>query len=131
MTPPAGFVSLDDHRGNYDFRAVSPDGVVIAAQELRHEPEGDLSFWTRAVENELRGRSGYALLETRDVATGNGVVGKQLRFGHDEGGTPYLYYVSVFVTDDHIYVVEAGGEKDLMARSETKIAAAVKTLDAD
>src|SRR5690606_14571251 len=48
MTPPPGFVSLDDFRGDYDFRAVSPDGLVVSAQELDHEPKGDLAFWTRA-----------------------------------------------------------------------------------
>ncbi len=131
MTPPPGFVSLDDYRGEFDFRAVSPDGLVISAQELDHEPEGDLAFWTRAIENELRGRSGYALLETRDVRTNDGVPGKQLRFGHDEGGTPYLYYVSVFVTDDCIYLVEAGGEKKLLSKHEASLDAAMRSLDAD
>jgi hypothetical protein len=128
-TPP-GFVELDDQE-LYDYRATSADGIVIGVRELDNDPEGGLDFWARAVENQLRNRGGYALIETRAVKSKDGVTGKQFRFGHDESGTPHLYYLTVFVTPDTIQLVEIGGTKALMLAhaSETDLAVANFAVD--
>lgn len=117
---PKGFVELDESSG-YDFRATSADGLVIAAREIDNDPESGLTFWSRAVENAMRQRGGYALLETRDSAIAGGVPARQLRFGHDEGSRPHLYYVTLAVTDGAIYLLEAGGEKSLVERERARI----------
>ena len=114
-TPP-GFVELDETDSAYAYRAMTADGLVIAAREIDHEPKGELDFWVQAIENRLRQRGGYALLETRPVTCRSGQTGKQLRFGHDEGSRPLLYTVTIFVTDDTIYLIEAGGTKELMEK---------------
>jgi hypothetical protein len=123
-TTPPGFVELEDQEA-YDYRATNADGLVLAVREIDHEPKGQMAFWTRAIENRMRQRGGYALLGTRDVKSKNGLDGKQLRFGHDESGTPHLYYVTVFVTDKHIFVLEAGGTKELMEKNAADVDAAV------
>ena len=128
-TPP-GFVELEDDR-SYDYRATTADGLVIAVREVEHEPQGELSFWMRAIENQLRRRGGYALLETRDVKTNSGAKGKQLRFGHDEHGKPHLYTVTIFVTDDSIFLMEAGGSKKLMEKHASQVDWAVRNLVID
>ncbi|HEY3494258.1 MAG TPA: serine/threonine protein kinase [Polyangiaceae bacterium] len=115
---PRGFVELEDQE-SYDYRATSADGLVIGVREIDNEPRGELDFWARAIENQLRGRRGYALLETREIRSKDGVPGKQFRFGHDEGQTPHLYYLSVFVTPKRIQILEVGGTKELMAKSST------------
>ena len=126
-TPP-GFVELDEPDGEYAYRAMTADGLVIAAREIDHEPKGELDFWVRAIENRLRQRGGYALLETRQVTCRSGQTGKQLRFGHDEGSRPHLYAVSVFVTEDTIYVIEAGGTKELMEKHAEQVDWAVQNF---
>ncbi len=126
-TPP-GFVELDEADSAYAYRAMTADGLVIAAREMDHEPKGELDFWVRAVENRLRQRGGYALLETRPITCRSGQTGKQLRFGHDEGSRPHLYTVSVFVTDDTIYVIEAGGTKELMEKHADQVDWAVQNF---
>lgn len=126
LTPPPGFVEVKG--APYTFRASTADGLVISVRELEHEPKGDLEFWASAVENELRLDRGYALLSTQDVKTNQGLVGKQLRFGHDEEARPHLYWVSVFVTDSHLYVVEAGGTQELMEANEATLTAALAGL---
>lgn len=127
---PRGFVELDDqHR--YDYRATSADGLVIGVRELDNDVKGELSFWTRAIENQLRSRGGYALLETRDVKSKDGVAGKQLRFGHDEGATPHLYYLSVFVTPKHIELIEIGGTKELVTQNLAAVELAVASFSVD
>lgn len=124
QTPP-GFVELDEEDSAYEYRAIDADGLVLAVREIDHEPRGELDFWVRAIENQMRQRGGYALLDTRDVSCRTGEKGKQLRFGHDEGAKPYLYWVTVFVTKPTIYVLEAGGPKDLMTKREADLEAAV------
>lgn len=115
-TPP-GFVELDEDHSAYDYRATTADGLVVAVRQIEHDPKGDLTFWLKAIENQMRERGGYALLETKDVRSADGVAGKQLRFGHDdESNEPHLYYLSIFVTDESIFVVEAGGTKELVTR---------------
>jgi hypothetical protein len=128
-TPP-GFVELEDQEA-YDYRATTADGLVIAVREIKHEPRGQMDFWTRAIENRMRQRGGYALLGTRDVKTKAGVDGKQLRFGHDESGTPHLYYVTLFLTDKHIFLLEAGGTKEQMDKHASEIDYAVVNFKID
>lgn len=128
-TPP-GFVELPDQDA-YDYRATTADGVVIGIRELDHEPEGELGFWVAAIEKQLRERRGYALLETRDVATASGLSGKQLRFGHDQGKDPHLYFVAVFIEEagllsgSKLYLIEAGGKKELMEQQAEQLEYAI------
>jgi hypothetical protein len=119
-TPP-GFVELTDRYGKNEYRATTADGVVIGVRAFDNEPKGELSFWTRAVENKMRELGGYALLETRQVTSRSGLKGNQLRFGHDEGKEPHLYYVTVFANADRVFLLEAGGTKPQIQRFEGQI----------
>jgi hypothetical protein len=119
VTPP-GFIELEEP-GVYDYRATTADGLVIAARELDNPSQGELSFWTRAIENQLRKGEGYALLETRKIQSKDGVPGTELRFGQDQGNTPHLYYVALFATPSKLCLVEVGGTKDLIARNAARI----------
>jgi hypothetical protein len=120
-TPP-GFVDLgDDRYPDDEYRATTAEGVVLGVRAFENEPKGDIGFWSKVIENRMRENGGYALLEKRDVKSRNGLPGKQLRFGHDEGRTPHLYYLSVFVDDDHVYLLEAGGTKEQVERQKEQI----------
>lgn len=127
---PKGFVELEDQE-LYDYRATTADGLVIGVRELDNEPEGELAFWARAIENQLRNNGGYALLETREVKSKDGVTGRQFRFGHDEGKTPHLYYVSIFVTPDTIQLLEVGGTKELVTKHAAEVDYAVANFSVD
>jgi len=133
---PKGFVELDE-QGSYDQRATTPDGLVLAGREIENDPEGDLAFWSRAVENQMRLRGGYALLGKRPVRTASGRVGEELRFGHDEGNRPHLYYVALFVTegtfwsDGTIYLIEAGGPRELVEKNTASIDWAIANARVD
>ena len=123
-TTPQGFVELEDQEA-YDYRATTADGLVIAVREIDHDPKGEVNFWVRAIENRMRQRGGYALVGTKDVKTQSELGGKQLRFGHDESGKPHLYYVTIFVTPDHIFLLEAGGTKELMDKGGPELDQAI------
>ena len=114
-TPPS-FVELNDQKPSYDYRATTADGVVLGARAIDNDPKGTLAFWSEAIERRLRTMGGYALLEKRAVSCLGGMTGTQLRFGHDEGATPHVYVVSIFVADSRIFLLEAGGTKEQMER---------------
>lgn len=127
-TPP-GFVELDADYDNYDYRATTADGLVLGVREVEHDPKGDLDFWVRAIENELRSRGGYALIESKPVKNVQGLSGRQLWFGHDEGQKPHLYMVTLFVTEGWIYLVEAGGTKEQVDKQRQQIRWAVDNFE--
>ena len=123
---PSGFVELKEQQdAGYAYRATSADGLVIAVRQLDNDPKGEISFWEQAIENQLRQRAGYSLLEKRDAKSADGTPGRQLRFGHDEGKTPHLYYVALFVNDRHLYLLEQGGTKELVEAHAADLEGAV------
>ena len=56
LAPPPAFGALDG--GAYDYRAATPQGVVVAARSEKNKPHADLDFWSRAVDARLA-REGY------------------------------------------------------------------------
>jgi hypothetical protein len=119
---PNGFVELerqDSH--HYDYRAVHPDGIVSSVRVIRNRPKGDLAFWTRAVENQLREVKGYRLIEQTTVKNRENLTGNLLKFGHDEGKQPHLYRVALFLHDDDLFILEQGGTKELIAAHEGEL----------
>ena len=126
---PKGFVELKDQEDRgYDYRATTADGLVIAVREIDNDPEGPIEFWSRAIQNTMRQRGGYALLDKRDVTNVDGLAGRQLRFGHDEASKPDLYYVTLYVTPKKLYLLEAGGSKQQMESHEAQLDWSVKNF---
>jgi hypothetical protein len=126
-TPP-GFVDLGDRYPHGEYRATTADGVVLGVRAYDNDPKGELAFWARSLERRMREVGGYALLDKRPVSARGGLVGTQMRFGHDEGKEPYLYEIVLFVTDAKIFVLEAGGTKTEMAKQEAQLDWAVKSF---
>lgn len=126
-TPP-GFVDLGDRYGRHEYRATTADGVIIGIRDFDNEPKGEMAFWARALERRTREMAGYALLDKRDVTTRTGLKGVQMRFGHDEGKVPYLYHLVLFVTDDKVFVLEAGGAKAEVVKQEAQIEWAIRNF---
>lgn len=124
-TPP-GFVDLGDHYPDGEYRATTADGAVIGIRAFDNDPKGELTFWSRALENRMRETSGYALLTKHAVTSRSGLAGTELDFGHDEGNTPHLYRIALYVTDKTIFVIEAGGAKAEMEHQAAQIDWAIK-----
>jgi len=130
LTTPARFLELEEEEASdYRYRASSADGVVIAVRELEIDPArgGDLQFWVDATQSQIRGRRGYALLEQAEVETSAG-KGHQMRFGRDERGRTYRYWLTVVLTEHALYVIEAGGPSDKFEAHQPAVEAAIKSL---
>lgn len=105
---PEGFVNQPS--GHFPFRAVAPDGTVIAVRERANEAKGDLDYWTEVFRLEMTEGKGYKLVETADVKSSDGVAGKLMRFEVAQDEIPFAYQLALYVTEKTIISVEAGVE---------------------
>jgi hypothetical protein len=111
MRTPAGFAVLPDQQ-EYVYRATSADRVVLAVRVEKNEPRANLDFWFDVLDGNLR-RSGYAPEgEIRQVRAGSGQAGRQIRYTREVAGRSNRFWLTVFVTESKVWVVEAGGDAD-------------------
>jgi hypothetical protein len=122
-----GMVALENQR-DFDWRATTPEGVVVGIRVVEDEKRGDLAFWTQAVTLQLRDVTGYALLESAETTSADGTKGRLLKFGHDEDGKPYVYWVAIFPAQSRLFLVETGGPKDLFDRARPNVEWTMKTI---
>ncbi len=129
---PERFVNLNEdselRREQYAYRATTPDGVVVGVQRLDLRVNSALAFWSEAVMRRLRDQQGYALLGEEDVSAASGERGHLMRFGRDVEGHAYRYTVGLFVTESHIWVVEAGGREDAYTPLEADIERSIRAM---
>jgi hypothetical protein len=119
-TPPE-MIELKDQDPPFAYRAMTPDGVVVAVRVVDDDRKTDLAFWENAIRLRMKELAGYALLRVKDITSRDGTKGKELRFGHDENGKPYVYRVRVLVAQGRVFVVEAGGAKAQMDRYDSTV----------
>lgn len=123
----SGFVELEN-QADYAYRSTTPEGVVFGIRVVPDEKRGDLAFWSRALTLQMRDVSEYALLDTSDVKSLDGTAGKLLKFGHDEDAKPYSYWLAIFMAQDRLYLVEAGGSKEQTDRFRPQIEWMMKSV---
>jgi hypothetical protein len=127
LQAPAGFASLDDDRKDFDFRATSAKGVVVGVRSEPNDLKANVDFWTDALDLRLR-REGYAAQAAKVVTTPQGLTGKQIRYLRDEDQRPYCYWLTVFATNDRVYVVEAGGDKQAFDPATAEVEQSIASL---
>ena len=119
----------DDYRSvEYELHATSVDGVVVGVRRVEHDVEGTLTFWSEAVRRRLRDGEGYALLGEDEIQAASGEKGQLLRFGRELEGHQYRYTLALFVTGDHLWLVEAGGREEAFTAAEADIERALKSF---
>ncbi len=131
MTVPEGFVELDaEHRGIYDQRAVSADGVVLAVRRIDVEGSADADFWARAVANRLTQARGYTLESSEPLARAGRRAphGRLLRFTAPRDGAPHVYLVALYAQPSHVLLAEAGGPRDAFAPIEPQVRDALRSV---
>jgi hypothetical protein len=127
IAPAPGFVPLEN-QASFDWRATTPEGVVVGVRVVEDEKRGDLGFWTQAVTLQMRDVSGYALLSSTDIVSADGTKGKKLEFGHDEDGKPFVYWISIYAAQSRLFLVEAGGAKDPFERAKPNVEWILKSV---
>jgi hypothetical protein len=125
LNVPEDFVVLEEDNRSYAQRATNAHGVVLAVREIDNEVHGSRDFWAEAVRQRLRVAHGYALVEESEAQAASGDRGLLMRFGRDEGSRPYLFWLALFVTEDKVFIVEAGGERERFEESRESIEGAI------
>jgi hypothetical protein len=128
ISTPDGFAPLEDQE-TYDYRATDAEGVVLGVREKANDPRGDLSFWSGALDAHLR-RRGYRAVASKDVESVDGIAGRQIRYAVDRDGRRHAYWVTVFVTDDRVVTVEAGGDEAFFEEKGKAIQKAIASVEA-
>jgi len=123
---PDGFVELDDQE-EYAYRATSAEGVVLGVRAEPNRPKGNLGFWTNALDLKLR-RIGYEAVDAKEVKTKSGATGKQIRYKRMIYDRPHTYWMTVFVTDADVFVVEVGGDAREFDKSKDAITSAIESF---
>lgn len=100
---PDGFVRID--RGDFEWRAISAQGVVIGLRTFTHDPAGTLDFWTTVVRKELEGARGYVFESEEAIAEGRAMLFATPRPDAD------CYWIVVWVDAHRIVTFEAGGPR--------------------
>jgi hypothetical protein len=117
-----GFLELEGQKDDgYDYRATTPEGVVVAVRVIDDEDRADNDFWTRTLTLKLRDEMGYALVGQADAVSADGTKGKTLKFAHDENGKPYDYWVTVFLAQGRLFLVESGAPRELMDKARPSV----------
>ncbi|MEM1028701.1 MAG: hypothetical protein AAGN82_00020 [Myxococcota bacterium] len=124
---PDGFAELEE-QVRYTYRATNAKGVVLGVRREDNEPQADLAFWSGALDAHLR-RRGYEAISARDVATKDGVEGRQIRYERKHQGRQHHYWVTVFVTPDQVVTVEAGGDEAFFEDEKKAIQNTIESLE--
>ena len=125
MRTPEGFVRLGEG-GDYDRRFTNSDGIVVGVREMDNDPRGNLRFWTGTVAARLGQR--YEAVGTEPVQTRSGLRGNQLRWRANIGGRSWIYWTTLFVDGDTVYVIEATGDEEVFGTHEPAIAATIASF---
>ena len=125
LSTPATFAAVK--KGDYDYRATTAQGVVIAARKEGNKPEASLDFWARAIDLRLK-RDGYTAEGESAIKSDRGLDGRALRYTRDQNGRTMRYWLTVYATDSNVYLVEAGGDKEDFDPALPQIERAIRSL---
>jgi hypothetical protein len=99
----------------------------VGVRAEKNAPQASLQFWTEAIDLKLR-KQGYEASSAHDVKSVEGVPGKQLRYVRNEDRRPYRYWLTVYVTGDQVFLVEATGDKEAFDPAEESVQRTVLSL---
>ena len=125
MTTPPSFRRFEKSR---DFKMITADGVMVKARQVENYPEGDLDFWTDALERHLVER-GYSMKGKNCFDTKTGKRGCTLDFVLPYGTADWAFSETIFVVGDTIVLVEAAGPFERYIKLEKELAEALTTFE--
>jgi len=130
LQAPSGFAVVPT-RGDMEYKAVSPKGIVVAISRHRNAEEGgDLEFWAGAIEYQKTVLDNLTVLEREDInANKENTSGKLLHFTLGQKPRRLRYLIGVYPTENNVYVVEAVGEFDVMTQHLDDLRSAFESIE--
>jgi len=129
LQTPKGYAERD-RTGQYDYLAYSTDASAISVRVQKNEDrkKGTLDYWTEASRKHLTLSRGYEFQEEGKFDTDHG-RGRWLLFAKKHKGVDFLYLLGLVVDGKDIYVLEAGGEKELFAQDVATVVESFESLE--
>lgn len=120
---PKGFAV---YTNEYEYRTVSPDGVLYRVRHVQNKPFADLGFWHEALKKRMVD-AGYRLLTDTTYETDNSKR-VLLELAAPVGNNDYLYLIDIQTCRKKIVIIEATGEAALLEARKPAIYKAMKEL---
>ena len=102
---PPGFAAFHDW---FEFRAVSPEGVVYRVRSEDSDRRAELAFWREALKKRMLD-AGYTFILESDIRA-SGKAGYLLELAAPQGTVDYSYLMAIFVDGKKLVIAEAAGE---------------------
>ncbi len=130
MELPQGFLQLET--GHEELKATTPDEARLWVREFDDRDQGDLSFWSSTLQNDLERRRGYRLVRVDDTEDAAGRAGVVMELAATVEGEPQGYLIAIFViaggSTNTIRVVEFVARDAVFAEHAGAVRAALRTL---
>jgi hypothetical protein len=121
LEPPAGFAQVYAGDSGAHMKANNNVGLKIAVFD--NVDGGTLTFWARDLVEKL-GKRSYQLVNQTPAESKNGVVGTRFDFSYVPVGDaelPRFYTAVLFVSDEHIVVVQLAGLESYKAQYSAEV----------
>lgn len=108
------------------YRAASPDGVLLRARGVKHDPRASVAFWREAVRERMVA-AGYRVVRDEDVrigAEGGGLIELQAPLGDED----WTYQIVFVPRGRRVAIIEAAGEVSRFEARRSAIEAMVQGL---
>ena len=129
INTPSGFGQLRDQRAqHYDYRSVSAYGVALAVRVVPNAEHGNLEFWSEVVDRHLQHGGVYHAAGSADVRTTSGAQGRRLAYTFGDAQSGQTYWVTVFVTERKVFLVEAAGGIDAFTRARDNVERSIQSF---
>jgi hypothetical protein len=125
---PADFAEMDNPGYDYEYRAISPDEIVMGVQKRPNEPKGDVEFWAKVWKEKYPPIKDYEFVDKESLRTKGGLQGSLLEFTSEEEDGLYRLLVAIFVVKKDIWIVTAGGNDENVKDQRDTIVGAFKTF---
>lgn len=109
LEPPAGFAQV--YADDYGAHMKANNNVGLKIRVFDNVEGGTLTFWSRDMVEKL-GKRSYQLVNQTPAESKNGVVGTRFDFAYTPVGEdepPRFYTAVLFVSDEHIVVMQLAG----------------------
>jgi hypothetical protein len=125
---PDEFAKMDDPGYDYEYRAISPEEIVIGVQKRPNEPRGDVEFWTTVWKEKYPPIKDYTFVDKESLTTSGGLKGSLLEFTSEEEDGLYRMLVGLFVIKKDIWILTAGGKDEALTDQRDTVVGAFKTF---
>jgi len=124
LRQPDGFA---EYGSAGEYRAVSPEGVVVRVHLVKNDPAQSLEFWAEALTTQLT-KSGYSLVRRESLETRAGAA-VLLEWAAPVGQEDWIYLTGIAVSGTRIAVAEAAGQYESYQKRRDALIESLKTLE--